>query len=85
MSAEFNSQSQIQIQSQTQLQTLSPQQVLEVRLLELPSLELEERVRAELLDNPALEENTGYDGEDTSASDDGDFAEDGNTYDREAG
>lgn len=84
MSAEFNSQSQIQIQSQTQLQTLSPQQVLEVRLLELPSLELEERVRAELLDNPALEENTGYDGEDTSASDDGDFAEDGNTYDREA-
>ena len=38
------------------MQTLSPQQVLAVKLLELPTVELEERVRAELLDNPALEE-----------------------------
>lgn len=65
MSAEFNSQSQVQIQSQTQVQTLSPQQVLEVRLLEQSSVELEERVRAELLDNPALEEYAGYDEEDS--------------------
>lgn len=84
MSAEFNSQSQIQIQSQTQLQTLSPQQVLEVRLLELSSLELEERVRAELQDNTALEEYTDYDGDTASVSDEGDFAGDENTYDREA-
>lgn len=46
--------------SQTQLQqqtlTLSPQQIMAVKLLELPTVELEERVRAELLDNPALEE-----------------------------
>lgn len=47
-----------QIQKQQQVQTLSPQQVLAVKLLELPTVELEERVRAELLDNPALEEGT---------------------------
>ncbi len=47
---------QIQSQTQQQVQTLSPQQILTVRLLELPALELEERVHAELLDNPALEE-----------------------------
>lgn len=47
---------QFQIQAQQQLQTLSPQQLLVVKLLELPTVELEERVRAEIFDNPALEE-----------------------------
>lgn len=47
---------QIQTQIQKQVQTLSPQQILVVKLLELPTLELEERVRAEVLENPALEE-----------------------------
>ncbi len=47
-----------QIQKQQQVQTLSPQQVLVVRLLELPTVELEERVKAEVLDNPALEEGS---------------------------
>lgn len=47
---------QIQTQAQQQIQTLSPQQVLLVKLLELPAVELEDRVRAELLENPALEE-----------------------------
>ena len=47
---------QIQTQAQQLLQTLSPQQLLAVKLLELPTMELEERVRAEILDNPALEE-----------------------------
>ncbi len=47
---------QLQAQTQQQLQTLSPQQILVVKLLELPTVELEERVRAEILDNPALEE-----------------------------
>ncbi len=54
-----------QIQSQQQTQTLSPQQILVVKLLELPAVELEDRVRAELLENPALEE-----GEDEGAADD---------------
>lgn len=48
---------QVQTQAQQQVQTLSPQQILAVRLLELPTMELEERIHAELLDNPALEES----------------------------
>ena len=47
---------QLQTQAQQQVQTLSPQQILAVKLLELPALEIEDRVRAELLENPALEE-----------------------------
>ncbi|MDR0988421.1 MAG: RNA polymerase factor sigma-54 [Prevotellaceae bacterium] len=47
---------QLQTQTQQQVQTLSPQQILVVKLLELPAVELEDRVRAELLENPALEE-----------------------------
>lgn len=51
-------QSSKQIQTQTQKlgQTLSPQQILVVKLLELPTLEFEERIRAEVLENPALSE-----------------------------
>ena len=51
-----NSQIQTQAQSQVQVQSLSPQQVLEAKLLELSTIEIEDRVRAELDDNPALEE-----------------------------
>jgi RNA polymerase sigma-54 factor len=47
------------------VQTLSPQQILVVKLLELPAVELEDRVRAELLENPALEE-----GKEEAAADD---------------
>lgn len=47
---------QIQSHVQQQVQTLSPQQILVVKLLELPAVELEDRVHAELLENPALEE-----------------------------
>jgi RNA polymerase sigma-54 factor len=46
---------QKQLQTQQQLQTLSPQQILVVKLLELPAVELEDKIRAELLENPALE------------------------------
>lgn len=47
---------QLQAQAQQQIQTLSPQQILVVKLLELPVVELEERIHSEILDNPALEE-----------------------------
>ena len=47
---------QMQIQKQQQTQTLSPMQIQAVKLLELPTVELEDKVKAELLDNPALEE-----------------------------
>lgn len=62
-----------QIQKQQQVQTLSPQQVLAVRMLELPTVELEERVRAELLDNPALEEGPSGNGPEEEG-----FGEEGN-------
>ena len=51
---------QIQSQAQQQIQTLSPQQILVVKLLELPAVELEDRVHAELLENPALEEGMNW-------------------------
>ncbi|GAB6394176.1 MAG: RNA polymerase sigma-54 factor [Bacteroidales bacterium] len=44
-----------QLQQKLQ-QKLSPQQIQVIRLLELPALELEERVKQELEENPALEE-----------------------------
>ena len=48
---------QIQIQGQQMVQTqgLSPLQVLTARLLALTTIEMEERVRGEVIDNPALE------------------------------
>ncbi|MDR1781342.1 MAG: RNA polymerase factor sigma-54 [Tannerella sp.] len=42
-----------------QQQRLSPQQVQFVRLLELPVVELEDRIKKELEENPALEEGAG--------------------------
>ncbi len=45
---------QVQTQQQTLAQVLSPQQLLQVKVLELSINELEERVRLELDENPAL-------------------------------
>ena len=62
----------VQTQALQQVQTLSPQQVLQVRLLEMPVAELEERVKNELIDNGALEERMdvpGEDGAETGAAD----------------
>ncbi|MDR0995583.1 MAG: RNA polymerase factor sigma-54 [Tannerella sp.] len=52
-----------QLQQRLQ-QKLSPQQIQLIRLLELPTIELEERIKHELEENPALEE--GKDEEDKS-------------------
>lgn len=49
---------------QKQQQRLSPLQMQVIKLTELPTLELEERVKQELVDNPALEE--GVDNSDDS-------------------
>lgn len=44
------------LQLSTKLQQkLSPQQIQVIKMLEYPSIELEERIREELVDNPALE------------------------------
>ena len=50
-----NSFIQTQKHEQTLTQTLSPQQLLTVQLLELTTMEIEDRVRSEVMDNPALE------------------------------
>ena len=75
---------QIQSQAQQQVQTLSPQQILVVKLLELPAVELEDRIHAELLENPALEEgkeeNTADEYADSDTTEDG-MDSDANDYD----
>ena len=73
---------QIQTQAQQLLQTLSPQQLLLIRLLELPTMELEERVHAEILDNPALEEGKEKNEQDNPDDYDIDFNE-GDSYNNE--
>ena len=73
---------QIQTQAQQLTQTLSPQQILLVKLLELPTMELEERVRAEILDNPALEEGKDLVSQDAADDFDTDFNEE-NPYTNE--
>lgn len=67
---------QIQTQAQQQIQTLSPQQILAVKLLELPTVELEDRIHAELLENPALEEGREESAADDMADDHEDNSED---------
>ncbi len=48
---------QQQTQLQTQIQTLSPQQVMTVRLLEMPLEALQQRVEIECMENPWLEKS----------------------------
>ena len=58
---------QTQHQQQALTQTLSPLQLLAVQLLEMTTVEIEERVRGEVMDNPALEP---LEREDSPADDD---------------
>lgn len=50
------------------LQKLSPQQILLMKLLQIPSMALEQRIKQELEDNPALED--AREGEDSTGDDD---------------
>ena len=54
-----------QLQQRLQ-QRLSPQQIQLIRLLELPAIELEERIKHELEENPALDEGRDAESEDNS-------------------
>ncbi|MDR2916807.1 MAG: RNA polymerase factor sigma-54 [Tannerella sp.] len=64
-----------QQQQLKQQQRLSPQQIQTIRMLELPALEIEERIKNELDENPALEEGkelsdeqeSDFDNEDNNA------------------
>ncbi len=55
------------------LQKLSPQQIQMIKLLEVPAMQLEQRIKKELEENPALEE--GPDDEDTVPAEDDDAEE----------
>jgi RNA polymerase sigma-54 factor len=45
------------------LQKLSPQQIQVIKLLEIPTMQLEQRIKKELEENPTLEEGETYDDE----------------------
>lgn len=45
------------------LQKLSPQQIQVIKLLEIPTMQLDQRIKKELEDNPTLEEGVDYDEE----------------------
>ena len=49
-----------QYQHLKQQQRLSPRQIQTIRMLELPALEIEERIKNEIDENPALEEGSDY-------------------------
>jgi len=51
------------------LQKLSPQQIQMIKLLEIPTLEMEQRIKKELEENPALEEGNNEEIYDTEQSD----------------
>jgi len=60
------------------LQKLSPQQIQLIKLLELPTVQLEQRIKKELEENPTLEEgrNNEEDSPQDSANDDDDYKDD---------
>jgi len=55
------------------LQKLSPQQIQMIKLLEVPTLQIEERIKKELEENPALEEGADDDDIPSDEEDDGDY------------
>ena len=64
------------------LQKLSPQQIQLMKLLQVPTAVLEQRIKEELESNPALEEGADdYEGNEDSDSDDSDYEDDFETTD----
>ncbi|MBK8785636.1 MAG: RNA polymerase factor sigma-54 [Chitinophagaceae bacterium] len=66
---------------QKQLQKLSPQQIQLMKLLQVPTAQLEERIKEEIEENPALEE--AEDGHETEYDESKDEFADSNTEDTE--
>src|SRR5665647_2735217 len=69
-----------QLQQKLQ-QKLSPAQIQVIKMLEVPTLELEERIRQELEENPALEEGDELDNESNEKDDDFNSEDGGNNDD----
>lgn len=59
------------------LQKLSPQQILLMKLLQIPSMALEQRIKQEIEENPALEELSGAEDSGDDYDDKTDSADDG--------
>ena len=78
-------------QTQKMLQKLSPQQILLMKLLQIPTMELSSRIKEEIEENPALEESESFDDidsdtdtnsdSDTDSDTDSDFESDVDDYD----
>lgn len=65
--------------SQKLEQRLSPQQIQLMKLLQVPTMELDQRIKQELEENPALEEGAeDYDTEDYADNEGEDFSDDAN-------
>ena len=60
-------------QTQKMLQKLSPQQILLMKLLQIPTMELSSRIKEEIEENPALEEEFNDTDADTDADVDTDI------------
>ena len=71
-----NGQRQGEYQVQTQEQHLTPQQVLLVRLTELPLNDLRDRIEKELEDNPYLQGEHSGQSDDSGNSDSSDYSQD---------
>ena len=69
-----------QLQQKLQ-QKLSPAQIQVIKMLEVPTLELEERIRQELEENPALEEGAELDAASLDSADNFEEGEGGNNDD----
>jgi RNA polymerase sigma-54 factor len=65
------------------LQKLSPQQIQMIKLLEVPTIQIEQRIKKELEENPALEEGDEEDDSLASETEDNDSAEEINDKDQE--
>ena len=63
-------------QTQKMLQKLSPQQILLMKLLQIPTMELSSRIKEEIEENPALEEDFNDTDTDTDADTDTDYETD---------
>lgn len=70
----------LQLQQKLQ-QKLTPQQILQIKLLEYTSLELEEKILQELEENPALEEGAALSDPETSGSEEDNIEDEGFTSD----
>ncbi len=66
-------------QTQKMLQKLSPQQILLMKLLQIPTMELSSRIKEEIEENPALEESEEFNDADIDTDNDADIDSDSDT------